>query len=179
MQLRYTAYSETLWRTAATVFLKLVPLGVLAVDATSRKWSAEKTEEDMDLPWISVADALSGFLLGPAFFQEQELKRRNENLSRSTSSVAEDENKALPVVPVVEVARRRKSLNRDKGRGKRESKDQTAWARDPGTNVEEHGVSHGGGMQGREDAELELRVLDALTDGNTHCMWFRFSECTG
>lgn len=164
MQLRYTAYSETLWRTAAGVFLKLVPLGVLAVDATSRKWSTEKTEEDMDLPWIAVADALSGFLLGPAFFQEQELKRQSESLSRSTSSVVDDEVKTLPVVPVVEVARRRQSTSRGRGRGKEASNDETAGARDQATTVEEAGLSDVSGIQGREDAELELRVLDALTD---------------
>lgn len=163
MQLRYTAYSETLWRTAAVIFLKLVPLGVLAVDATSRKRSAEKTEEEMDLPWIAVAHALSGFLLGPAFFQEQEIRRRHESLSRSTSSVADDENKTLPVVPVVEVERRRQSISRDRGRRKEASRDEAAGARDQATNVEEAGLNDDG-VQGREDAELELRVLDALTD---------------
>lgn len=168
-QLRYISYKINLWRTAAGVFLRLVPLGAIAVDATARQSRNRTTGkvaeyEDIssgdiaDRPWTAIAGALAGFLLGPEHGSRSHM-RTGSSGSHSTVSTSKvtvpgtnQYIEALPLVPVVDVARKNSQGKVEEARESLDARVSKAEEKVP--NPE----------QAKEDIQLELRVLDSLTD---------------
>lgn len=160
----------TLWRTAANVFLKLAPLAAMAVDSMS---SSREARVGSRL-WGRLAEALSKFLLGPVAVTGKIGAQRNQKPGRRQTGVEVSlaipdgvvpprQDPSIPVIPFLGGGKTAVDSKKSRKIGRlftRESPDaaspQTAPDLEPSTAADE--------SRAVEDAELELRVLDCLTD---------------
>lgn len=168
MQLKFTAYEQTLWRTAANVFLRLVPVGVTAVDAVNRR--QEDATEDGDTSWFSLSKALSKFLLGsqtqpaPEFEADTRIPSSSDGALNSSKELEED-TESIPVIPYVSGAKSKKkgrlfSLRAHQNSSSQEAQEQKILP--PGANGSAEKAAQE--TRDKEDYELDLKILDCLTD---------------
>eukprot|EP00889_Picochlorum_renovo_P001217 jgi/Picre1/28247/NNA_003653.t1 len=151
MELKFTAYEQTLWRTAANVFLRLVPVELLRA-------------------WFSLSNALSKFLLGshnpaPEFETDSRIPTTPGPFLDPSKESGEDAD-SIPVIPYV-------SSTKSKRKGRLFS---LRAHQDPASphDAQEHNVlppeSNGSAektaneARDKEDYDLDLKMLDCLTD---------------
>lgn len=175
-QLRHLAYDVTLWRTAANVFLRLAPLGATAVDAMHAV-----SDKGGSRIWSCLSEALSRFFFGPDGSKDEAVSRKtgSENqpvapaspaASAGTVTTAQSSTRkghSTPVIPFLKGttgdSRKKKTVGRlFSGKGvavddvRAMAEGAAATTSDPAHIVDE--------TKAIEDAELELKVLDCLTD---------------
>jgi hypothetical protein len=196
--LRFTVYQEKLWRSAATTFIQLVPIGVAALGTQLPATIAADPEsvKDVTHAWSALATVYENFLLGEKFQREQlgveapkipiaAIHRRGSSTSSeqqhgSSGAVGATE---LPLVPVLDVPKKGATSStaagkKDQGtstfrRGFGSKKGAaTGSGRSPGDSSTGGNASTSpsapgslvDAAQGRADVDLELTVLDSLTD---------------
>lgn len=163
-QLRHSAYDVALWRTAASVFLKLAPLAATAVDATC---GSQEGQVGSRL-WGRLAEALSKFLLGPVVAIDEGCAQTDRKPGPRQSAVQTQPNRSdgpdpsIPVIPFLGGGKAASGTSKPRKIGRlftREAPEaappQTPPEPPPPAVDESRAV---------EDAELELKVLDCLTD---------------
>ena len=191
--MRFTVYQEKLWRSAATTFNQLVPIGVTAVGMPLPSTIAAEPDfvNAVAQSWSDLATVYENFLLGEKFQREQmgveapklpiaAIHRRGPSTSsehHGTSVSGE-----LPVVPVLDVPKKGAASN---AANKKEPAPATSALRrgigkkaTTTAKVDENDATSGGNTStsnapsaplvdaalGRADVDLELSVLDSLTD---------------
>ena len=165
------------------MFLKLAPLGVTAVDATVRSQRADLQESETseslssnfgdDDVWLSLSKAFSHFLLGPPVPSSEQdkaslvLKSREEEQEKhhtiNTGKSIEKDGEVIPVIPFVPGTRKRRGglFSSRQSIPKSETQPAATGQKDP---PPDNGTDQQDENQGKEDLELELQVLDCLTD---------------
>lgn len=180
LQLRHTAYDVTLWRTAANVFLRLAPLAATAVDATHPRPLA--AGDAGDRLWGRLSDALSKFLLGPKIERGGTggtgggggVTRLPEPAPRPATRPAQGapdrpshQDPSIPVIPFLGGSKKR-TVGRLFSREPKDAPGDRAAAPDDDPNDDPDDPADVGHRvdeaRAVEDAELELKVLDCLTD---------------
>ncbi len=186
-------YQEKLWRSAATTFNQLVPIGIAAVGTPLPGSIAADPEAVTDVAnaWSALVTVYENFLLGEKFQREQmgveapkipiaAIHRRgsstggSDQIHGNTSSGGD-----LPVVPVLDVPKKGAAAAVNKkepapsalrrGFGSKKTAPAPPTATGTGNdNVTAAAVSPPSPLvdaaQGRADVDLELTVLDSLTD---------------
>lgn len=195
MQLRFTVYQENLWRSAATTFNQLIPIGTAAVSTQLPPTIAADPDSltAVTNAWSALAIVYENFLLGEKFQREQmgveapkipvaAIHRRGPSASDHKNNASGGANSGdLPLVPVLDVPKRgattgggkkdqaTSSLLRGFGSKKAASKP-TASSTGPTEDSSQTNTDAAApaplvdAAQGRADVELELIVLDSLTD---------------
>lgn len=158
-QLRHTAYDVTLWRTAANVFLKLAPLGATAVDATSHSHDAP---QDGSRLWGRLSEALSKFLLGPVAAGVQ--GSRAAPAAAVTPPQQNRQDPSIPVIPFLGGGKAAVDVTKSRKIGRLFSREVPGAESPPAPPEPAPCTATADEGRAVEDAELELKVLDCLTD---------------
>ena len=176
LQLRYTAYDVTLWRKAASAFLKLAPLGATAVDAMSGSPDAGRDGGDGDRLWGCLSEALSKFLLGPMSDGTVDDLLKNNNVPRKseagpgaaplTQPRPPHKDPAIPVIPFLGGSKATTDAKKKRTVGRLFSRDSPDAKNldEPAEPAPAELAKVVDESRAVEDAELELKVLDCLTD---------------
>lgn len=145
------------------MFLRLAPTGVMAIDAMNRATSASQDQSHADHVWHCLSEAFSHFLLGPSVHGTHQTPQKSKLPSTSETGDLQDaqkfnkENESIPEIPFLSGIKKRRGRRatslEEAGKVEVEDKEETP--------PELPCVDDG---RAKEDGDLELRVLDCLTD---------------
>lgn len=146
------------------MFLRLAPAGVMAIDAVNRATLTSQDQSNSDHVWHCLSGAFSHFLLGPSVHETRQTPQKPKQPSTSESGDVQDanpklnkENESIPEIPFLSGIKKRRgrraSSLEEPGKVEVEDKEETG--------PELPCVDDG---RAKEDGDLELRVLDCLTD---------------
>jgi len=143
VQVRYIVYNESLWRVSAQAFNAVVPAGLPALAA------AAAAGEDTRASWEALADAFEAILLGAKFLASSQPHSSSIALGSEAVSIN-------PMDPAT-------VGGSDKGQ-RVASGSHAAAAAQPAVEGGVVAPTPLNPQQARQDAELEVAVLDCLTD---------------
>lgn len=181
LQLRFTVYQESLWRNAAIAFNKLVPIGVAAVGTPlpSEQVADPDVTGSVARCWPALALVFENFLLGAKFQNDQSGRdgpnkiiavghhhRRHPSSMGGADTHHGGEHAELPVVPILDVPSKSTATPFTRRGSKKGPSAPNSATNTPDNTTKQRGQPHPeiDPAQGRSDADLELSVLDTLTD---------------
>lgn len=138
------------------MFLKLAPLGVMAVDAVNRAKAIPEDSEESDHVWQCLSEAFSHFLLGPpvSVHGTWDALQPSRRLSTSEDTISNVE--SIPEIPFLDGIKKK--------RGRRASSLEEVGKAAASEDAQPEFRPSIDDCQAKEDGDLELRVLDCLTD---------------
>lgn len=146
------------------MFLRLSPLGVMAVDAVNRANSISQDPPQIpndDRVWHCLSEAFTHFLLGPSVGETSQAPKESKRLSENgdpadPQKLAKDE--SIPEIPYLDGLKKR--------RGRRSSSLEEVQRSSSSLDEQENSAATPviDDSQAKEDGDLELKVLDCLTD---------------